>query len=967
MKVKSKALAFVLAFTVLVSTLGMGTGALASSFTDVEDAANYASAVELLVALKIINGYNEGGVVTFKPEGDITRAEFAAVIVRALGQELSAGAASGATDYDDVPADHWASGYINVASKLRIINGFGDGNFGPEQNVTYEQAVKMVVCALGYEPLALSLAGNDPGRVWPEGYIGAASQLNLLTGLTGSGETPAKRWVVARLVFNALEVKLMETVEVNGTSTGRITDKTVLGDYLKVKYDIGTLVANTASSVLASGAKSRAGEVYIKGGATADDYDAFNDGGVKTEGLVGHVMKYYYTQTVNDVKTLVFVEDRVRSSLTIDAELLDLGKSIGQGASLASGGDLWYYETENATRSTRVSIGRNPSVTVNGVIVSNPKGADLQPLTGEIELIDSTNTGNYDLINVTKYDTYVVRDANTTDYKVIDQYRPVGSPDQFFEANPDDASMKVTIKSTTGSILDFGSLRPWTVLSVRKSVSASRTSIDITVSTATVTGTVTEVDGDHISINGKVYRISRYYTEYGNGQNGADQIKMDDSGTFYLDKDNKIAGFRKSAAADSKYGFLLGVQDNRSSGTISVKLLTALSAGSIVQYTSGSRVRLNGDKDGTNNSYNAEETKNKIFELYGLNTSEFEPDNRGELDAKGNPLFNLPSESVYRPMLVKYAVNTSNELTQISTVTGTETTKVETPADGKMTYNSNSRQFSGGGKQFLINNSTHVFVLPGNRLSDTDYKHSTGYGYFKNGVVYTVRAYDAPSGSSTAGVVVVFGGAETKISAQSPIGIIRSIASVGESTSGKDGYNRRVELYMFGYGHGIANPSVTLFAESEIDSLKVGDVIKYETTGNYIELFTPAYTIGNAAHKPNPGNYPEDNSVTDELFAGSLNKVETDDDGNYTVFVARDAFSVVETPNNYTFTTSGATQIVLYDVNAALEQRVTLQNPSYLVTLPNFASTGTVPQEVFVFTASYSGGQNVGVMYVIKR
>lgn len=72
------------------------------------------------------------------------------IICRLLDKEEEALASVGKTKFTDVSADHWASGYINVASQAGIINGDGNGLFRPGDEVTYEEAVKMVVCACGF-------------------------------------------------------------------------------------------------------------------------------------------------------------------------------------------------------------------------------------------------------------------------------------------------------------------------------------------------------------------------------------------------------------------------------------------------------------------------------------------------------------------------------------------------------------------------------------------------------------------------------------------------------------------------------------------------------------------------------------------------------------------------------------------------------------------------------------------------
>ena len=150
-----KTLAVVLAFAMVLS---MGFSAFA--FSDVADGTKVAEAVGILSNLKILTGFEDG---TFKPDETVTRAQMAAIICRTLGYEDQAQSSMGTTVFNDVAADHWASGYINVAQAQQIINGYGDGNYGPEDLVTYEQAVKMIVSALGYDLAAQAKGGYPTG------------------------------------------------------------------------------------------------------------------------------------------------------------------------------------------------------------------------------------------------------------------------------------------------------------------------------------------------------------------------------------------------------------------------------------------------------------------------------------------------------------------------------------------------------------------------------------------------------------------------------------------------------------------------------------------------------------------------------------------------------------------------------------------------------------------------------------
>ena len=191
MKNLKKVLALVVALTMVLGTVGF------AAYTDVaEDAGEY-TAVSTLSSLGILTGYEDG---SFKPDGDITRAEFAAVVCRALGAKVSGSAVTGFTD---VAADHWASAYIAYCAGAGLVNGMGDGTFAPSANVTVEQAVKMLVVALGYEPMATAKGG------YPTGYMVVANTNGITEGVAAAQTAAATRAIVSQLVYNALDVPMM--------------------------------------------------------------------------------------------------------------------------------------------------------------------------------------------------------------------------------------------------------------------------------------------------------------------------------------------------------------------------------------------------------------------------------------------------------------------------------------------------------------------------------------------------------------------------------------------------------------------------------------------------------------------------------------------------------------------------------------------------------------------------------------
>lgn len=163
-------------------------------FPDVAQSAEYAEAVAYLAEAGILKGDENG---RFNPNATITRAETATIICRLMGMEDEA-KANRRQVYDDVPATHWASGYIAQATELGVFNGDGTGNFRPGDNVTYEQVIKMLVCACGYEDEARQSGG------WPNGYIAVAAELGITNEMRFRQTANAPRSAVAQLAYNAI-------------------------------------------------------------------------------------------------------------------------------------------------------------------------------------------------------------------------------------------------------------------------------------------------------------------------------------------------------------------------------------------------------------------------------------------------------------------------------------------------------------------------------------------------------------------------------------------------------------------------------------------------------------------------------------------------------------------------------------------------------------------------------------------
>lgn len=175
----------------LLLAISLTCPAMASSFPDVPDSAAYAEAAEFLNDVGIMQGDTSGN---FNPDKYVTRAQMAAIICRMLGETENL--TTDGSRFTDVPASYWANGYIIKAASLGIINGYQDGSFKPNNTVTYEQALAMVIRAMELEENAQAAGG------YPNGYINVAKEYGFTNQLMAKSGDLMVRGQIAILVYN---------------------------------------------------------------------------------------------------------------------------------------------------------------------------------------------------------------------------------------------------------------------------------------------------------------------------------------------------------------------------------------------------------------------------------------------------------------------------------------------------------------------------------------------------------------------------------------------------------------------------------------------------------------------------------------------------------------------------------------------------------------------------------------------
>jgi spore germination protein YaaH len=150
---------------------------------------------------------------TFSPDQTLTRAQAAAILVRAVGIAPSPAISSG---FIDVPENHWAKKEIGLAKQYGMVDGVGDGKFAPEDPVTREQMAVMLTRILGYSPNEVSIDTlpfkDVSSRDWSYPAIMMMKQLNMISGYEDGTFRPKKRITRAEMakLMNNIASKITE-------------------------------------------------------------------------------------------------------------------------------------------------------------------------------------------------------------------------------------------------------------------------------------------------------------------------------------------------------------------------------------------------------------------------------------------------------------------------------------------------------------------------------------------------------------------------------------------------------------------------------------------------------------------------------------------------------------------------------------------------------------------------------------
>lgn len=783
-------------FTVICILFTFMTGAYAEE--NVTSVTNATSSVDVLSALNIIQGYEDGSIGY---DRDLTRAEAVKILVSTMGESYKTSAESVTTNSGFVDVDsvnHWAKGYISIGVSNGFINGMGDGTFHPDDKVTYAQMIKMIVNLLGYESQANANGG------YPNGYIQIASKLgvNYNIAIQNQDEFIARK-TVFDLINNSLDIPIVENVSWTTNIYGNPIAEQEIKDGTGDSKQYHTLLTEYHDAYKVKG---RIISTHKQGNCKANEVifnieysDNFDNEKIcvnknKTDYINSAVTEIFTYNSIENIDSLLFTyADAIVKNVDDEFELVSItpyGKNDivelkadnYEVDSFIDGSAVKFTISDSSSKTKTYDLSNNIEVYVNGIKATNNEKAFKNYVDGNdigtVTFIDTpmegktSKDGKYDYIMI-DYQMWAVVDSVVGAKIYFDEFQ-VGL-DSYLDVDFEDED-KIYTFTKNGKNINLKDVKENDIALINYDVSQKLKDSNYVVidfCDDTVSGTI---DGKRAEDNKTFYTINdKIYTYVGDSNYST--FSVGDDYTFFLDSTGRVVKYDETASAKN-FGIIDRVYYDNNAGEDKVRIINA---------------------DGTRTSYILKsDAKGKAAKIaYGSET------------AKDGTLLKLENR------VVAYKVNSKNEAHSFVEVSVSEETDEFKESSAKI----------GAAK---MNDATQIIDLT-TVANKGDVNNASTYAAadikdgslstFVDGEEYTVL-YGDKSTDGTYKIVIVLNG-------NSSISVTTHFAVVDTTGTGINDGTEVTQITMFNADS--KGELVTLYADEDetVPSLSRGDVIVY--------------------------------------------------------------------------------------------------------------------------------------------
>ena len=702
-------------------------GAMGASAEKNEKAETDNYAIESIEGL----GLTEG-IKIDNADSRVSREEFALILVNIYGNRHNE---LGKQTIADISENENEAKIQNiVAGRLMLL--YDDGNFKPEESVTWEMAIRAMMALTGYD------------RTLPQdesGYVSGrrkARQLGILDSLSDNSGT-IRYDELCRLIYNTLDISVLYSYTNGADIKIGDTKETVLSYYLKLMRVKG--IVKAAGRYAISGAKDADwGKIIIDDTAYSCDDEMYT-------GFLGYSVEGFCS---NDGKK------KLKSIVKSSDDQLKLEIDIDDVSYNESTRELSYTE-DDGRYAKKMVIPADADILLNGSLITDSLKSVLdKSVCGTITVIDGNSDGKADVFMVNRRNVRVVDTVNTVEEAIYVKKwkRNGGSSVSETEKIILKEKERVKICDMQGYTRSLGDIKAWDVIEIEENAALETYSIYCPFETAM--GIAETVYGNGVKqkvvIDGAEHEISpAYYTEYGQ----AEELSAGINYNIKFDTKGRVAAVIRNRIGKGLLGYILDVYQNKSSfggGEAKVRMLTE---DGVVQMISLAKGTVDGI--GADDGYEMAAAVLNSFETLNANSG-------AEV-----------------AQLVIYEVNDKQEITAVNTPYISSEEDVQSfravPLFGSYGFQDKLTRGNTIEGNYRIDSSAKVFVIP---PGGKDYVRSAGeynftvknaLSHMADGSAAPIQAFKYTDGSYNLDVLVARQGGSASINSDTPIQLIKSV------------------------------------------------------------------------------------------------------------------------------------------------------------------------------------------------
>lgn len=743
-------------FAGAADTSASETGAAAAAVHE-----RYEKQTAKLKALGLFNSFDKAA------EEAVSRSDFAAVIMDLMGM---GGMDFGAVAYLDVRKSHQNYNAVAFAKRYGVMTGLSEYQFDPDRTITYTEAVKTLLSAMGYGALADRKGG------YPNGYLIVADSLNFDIAV---GSLNWEQMV--NMLVQALDNYILSAISIE-QQEGRVlySDKakvTILSAYHNIEYVTGEMTDNGLTSLHAPSA--------LDGKAVIISGEIFSCSDPLIRRALGCKLDFYYKEKNGGKEILWWDYAHYTEPLVLAWDELNTGDTRFTKTNVS------YFENDKIRQA---KVDPRAAFIYNEIAYPAFQVADMKLTNGTLTLCDGDGDGVYDILYADVYHSFRVKTFNNAKEEFLDDFnRDIHIAD--YET--------VEIYDDFGTRVEASAIAVNNVLSAFESKDKKYLKLRLCTTKATGIYQCLNMGGSRgeYTFDETAYRAA----EYLQSQIDARHIKlptlmMGERYRVHLDFNNDIAALDLLGQADTYAYFVAARKENGLSDR--VELQVVLENGQKSVLPCADKVRVN---QGT--AFNA---ANLLY------LSDLKDADTGR----------------WLPQLVKIKINAQGSLCELETAPKLSTNDVYNNVgfdpyrfsmvfeNQSATYYTNGRNMiGGGGRQYSITADTLFFIIP----PDGDMNYVQVQKGIPNNLATThMKGYDADSSYSLSAVVVNMkenDGTQDRTDYLNYVYIVKRVSLVADTEGAilkqLTAYSHSQEWRMVEQRSGIID-----------DSIKAGDIVR---------------------------------------------------------------------------------------------------------------------------------------------